>query len=38
MRQLRAAHLSEDGTAQPYGEQPRPEGRAVGEGRLRPVA
>jgi hypothetical protein len=38
MLQLRAAHLSEDGTAQRYWQQPRPEGRAVGEGRLRPVA
>ena len=36
--QLRSAHLSEDGTAQRYWEQPRPEGRAVGEGRLRPAA
>lgn len=34
MLQLRAAHLSEDGTAQRYWQQPRPEGRAVGEGRL----
>lgn len=34
MLQLRAAHLSEDGTAQRYWSQPRPEGRAVGEGRL----
>jgi hypothetical protein len=34
MLQLRAAHLSEDGTAQRYWRQPRPEGRAVGEGRL----
>lgn len=38
MLQLRAAHLSEDGTAQRYWQQPRPEGRAVGEGRLRPAA
>jgi hypothetical protein len=37
MLQLRAAHLSEDETAQRYWAQPRPEGRAVGEGRLRPV-
>jgi hypothetical protein len=38
MLQLRAAHLSEDGTAQRYWQQPRPGGRAVGEGRLRPAA
>jgi hypothetical protein len=38
MLQLRAAHLSEDGTAQRYWQHPRPEGRAVGEGRLRPAA
>jgi hypothetical protein len=37
MLQLRAAHLSEDGTAQRYWQQPRPGGRAVGEGRLRPA-
>jgi hypothetical protein len=34
MLQLRAAHLSEDGTAPRLWRQPRPEGRAVGEGRL----
>jgi hypothetical protein len=38
MLQLRAAHLSEDGTAQRYWQQPRPRGRAVGEGRLRTAA
>ena len=38
MLQLRAAHLSEDGTARRLWDQPRPEGRAVGEGRLRPAA
>jgi hypothetical protein len=38
MLQLRAAHLSEDGTAQRYWRQPRPGARAVGEGRLRPAA
>jgi hypothetical protein len=31
MLQLRAAHLSEDGTAQRYWEQPRSEGRGVGK-------
>jgi hypothetical protein len=34
MLQLRAAHLSEDDTAARLWRQPRPEGRAVGEGRL----
>ena len=38
MSRLRAAHLSEDGTAGRYWEKPRPPGRAVGEGRLRPAA
>jgi hypothetical protein len=38
MLQLRAAHLSEDGTAQRYWQQPRPRGRAVGECRLRTAA
>jgi hypothetical protein len=38
MLQLRAAHLSEDGTALRYWQQPRPRARAVGEGRLRPAA
>lgn len=38
MLQLRAAHLSEDDTARRYWDQPRPEGRAVGQGRLRPAA
>ena len=37
MLQLRAAHLSEDGTAERYRTHPRPPSRAVGEGRLRPV-
>jgi len=37
MLQLRAAHLSEDGTAERYRSHPRPPSRAVGEGRLRPV-
>jgi hypothetical protein len=36
--QLRAAHLSEDDTAGRYWAQPRPEGRAVGQGSLRPAA
>lgn len=34
MLRLRAARLSEDGTAARLWERPRPEGRAVGEGRL----
>jgi hypothetical protein len=34
MLQRRAAHLSEDDTAARLWRQPRPEGRAVGEGRL----
>lgn len=34
MLQLRAAHLSEDDTAARLWRQPRPEGRAVGEGHL----
>jgi len=38
MLQLRAAHLSEDDTAARYWQQPRPEGRAVGEGRLNTAA
>jgi hypothetical protein len=38
MLQLRAAHLSEDGTAARLWRQPRPEGRAVGEGRLSTAA
>lgn len=36
--QLRAAHLSGDGTAQRYWERPRPYARAVGAKRLRPAA
>jgi hypothetical protein len=32
--QIRAAHLSEDGRAERYWEEPRPRGRAVGAGRL----
>jgi hypothetical protein len=35
---LRAAHLSEDGTAQRYWDKPRPYQRAVGAKRLRPAA
>jgi hypothetical protein len=35
---LRAAHLSEDGSADRYWERPRPYQRAVGEQRLRPAA
>jgi hypothetical protein len=35
---LRAAHLSEDGSAQRYWECPRPYQRAVGNKRLRPAA
>jgi hypothetical protein len=35
---LRAAHLSEDGSADRYGARPRPYQRAVGEQRLRPAA
>jgi hypothetical protein len=34
---LRAAHLSEDGTAQRYWNRPRPYQRAVGDRRLRPA-
>jgi hypothetical protein len=36
--QLRAAHLSEDDTAQRYWERPRPYARAVGAKRLRPAS
>ncbi|MFO0842902.1 MAG: hypothetical protein U0797_10980 [Gemmataceae bacterium] len=37
MLQLRASHLSEDGTAERYTTHPRPASRAVGERRLRPI-
>ena len=36
--QLRAAHLCDDDTVARNWSRPRPEGRAVGEGRLRPAA